>query len=61
MTAFEIIILSLTYLFYYGYILAMFSKEKNVWLRIFFVIVSFALALYAPLFIGAALFKKLNN
>ena len=61
MTHFEIIIIGFIYLFCCGYTIAMFIKEENVWLRIFLVIVSFALALYAPLFIGAAIFEKLNN
>ena len=61
MTPFEIIIISLIYLFCYGYTISMFIKEENVWLRIFLVIVSPALALYAPLFIGGAVFEKLNN
>ncbi len=61
MTPFEIIIICLIYLFCYGYSLAMFIKEENIWLRIFFVIISFALALYAPLFIGSAIYEKLNN
>lgn len=61
MTSFEIIILSLVYLFCYGYTVAIFIKEKKLWLRIFLVIVSSALALYAPFFIGGAVFEKLNN
>ena len=61
MTPFEIIIICLIYLFCYGYSLAMFIKEENIWLRIFFVIISFALALYAPLFIGSAIYEKLNE
>lgn len=61
MTPFEIIILSLIYLFCYGYAIAMFDKEENIWLKILLIIVSFALALYVPLFIGSAVFKKLNN
>lgn len=61
MTFFEIIIISLIYLFCYGYTVSMHIKEENVWLRTFLVIASFALALYAPLFIGGAVFEKLNN
>lgn len=61
MTHFEIIVITLIYLFCYGYTIAMFSKEENVWLRIFLVIVSPVLALYAPLFIGGAIYEKLNN
>ena len=61
MTPFEIIIICLIYLFCYGYTTAMFIKEENIWLRIFLVIASFALALYAPLFIGSAIYEKLNE
>ena len=61
MTPFEIIILSLIYLFCLGYTMSMFIKEENIWLRIFLVIISFAIALYAPLFIGGAIYEKLNN
>lgn len=61
MTPFEIIIISLIYLFCYGYTVAMFIKEENVWLRVFLAIASFVLALYTPLFIGGAVFEKLNN
>lgn len=61
MTPFEIIIISLIYLFCLSYTIAIFIKEENIWLRIFFVIISFAIALYAPLFIGGAIYEKLNN
>ena len=61
MTTFEIIIISLIYLFCYGYTIAMFIKEENVWLRLFLVIASFVFALYIPLHIGGAVFAKLNN
>ena len=61
MTPFEIIILSLIYLFFYGYTIAMFIKEENVWLRLFLVIMSSMLALYAPFVMGGAVFEKLNN
>ena len=61
MTHFEIIIITLIYLFCYGYTIAIFIKEENVWLRTFLVIVSLVLALYAPLFIGSAIYEKLNN
>ena len=61
MTPFEIIIIVLIYLFCCGYTMSMFIKEENVWLRIFLVIVSLALALYAPLFIGGAIYEKLKN
>ena len=61
MTHFEIIILILIYLFCYGYTLAMFIKEKNVWLRIFLAFASFVLAVYAPILLGGAIYEKLNN
>lgn len=61
MTPFEIIIIGLIYLFCCGYTMAMFIKEENVWLRIFLVIASLVLALYAPLYIGGAIYEKLNN
>lgn len=61
MTPFEIIIITLIYLFCCGYTMSMFIKEENIWLRIFLVIISFAIALYAPLFIGGAIYEKLNN
>ena len=61
MTSFEIIIITLIYLFCLGYTIAIFIKEENIWLRIFLVIISFALALYAPFFIGDDLFEKLND
>ena len=61
MTTFEIIILAMIYLFCYGYTIAMFIKEESIWFRTLLVFVSLALALYAPLFIGGAVFKKLND
>lgn len=61
MTHFEIILFSLIYLFCYGYTLAMFPKEENVWIRIFVTIASMVLALCAPMYIGGAIYKKLNN
>lgn len=61
MTTFEIIIIGFIYLFCYGYTIAMFIKEENVWLRVFLVIISFVLVLYIPLHIGGAVFEKLNN
>ena len=61
MTHFEIIIIVLIYLFCYGYTMSMFIKEENVWLRTYLVIVSLVLALYAPLYIGGAIYEKLNN
>lgn len=61
MTHFEIIILTLIYLFCYGYTLAMFIKEENTWLRISLVVACFILAVYAPLFMGPAVYEKLNN
>ena len=61
MTTFEIIIIGLIYLFCYDYTIAMFIKEENLWLRIFLVIVSSVLALYAPFIIGGAVFEKLKQ
>jgi len=62
MTDFEIILLVLIYMFCYGYTIAIFIKEEgNIWLKLLLVIVSFALALYAPVFIGSVVFEKLNN
>ena len=61
MTHFEIIIIVFIYLFCYGYTTSIFIKEENVWLRIVLCLFSLVLALYAPLYIGCALFEKLNN
>ena len=61
MTHFEIIIITLIYLFCYGYTIAMFIKEENTWLRIVLCLFSLVLALYAPVYIGGAVFEKLNN
>lgn len=61
MTHFEIIILSFVYLFCYGYTLGMFIKEENIWFRFFGAIASLAFALYAPLWIGGAIYEKLNS
>lgn len=61
MTLFEIIIISLIYLFCYGFTLAIFVKEENLWLRIFLAIISFALTFYAPLMIGGMLYNKLKG
>ena len=61
MTTFEIIIITLIYLFCYGYTIAMFIKEENTWLRIVLCLFSLVLALYAPVYIGGAVFEKLNN
>lgn len=61
MTPFEIIIITLIYLFCCGYTMSMFIKEENIWLRIFLVIISFVVALYVPIFIGGAIYEKLNN
>ena len=61
MTPFEIIIITLIYLFCWEYTMSIFIKEENIWLRIFLVLVSLVLALYAPLFIGGAIYEKLNN
>ena len=61
MTHFEIIIITLIYLFCYGYTIAMFIKEESTWLRIVLCLFSLVLALYAPVYIGGAVFEKLNN
>lgn len=61
MTHFEIIIITLIYLFCYGYTIAIFIKEENTWLRIVLCLFSLVLALYAPVYIGGAVFEKLNN
>lgn len=61
MTHFEIIVITLIYLFCYGYTIAMFIKEENTWLRIVLCLFSLVLALYAPVYIGGAVFEKLNN
>ena len=61
MTHFEIIVITLIYLFCYGYTIAMFIKEENTWLRIVLCLFSLVFALYAPVYIGGAVFEKLNN
>ena len=61
MTTFEIIILVIIYMICYGYTLAYFIKEENVWLRLFLVIASSILVIYAPLKIGGMLYNKLNK
>lgn len=61
MTPFEIIILSIIYMICYGFVLAIFIKEDNLWVRLLFVIISLALALYAPLMIGGMLYEKLKG
>lgn len=61
MNTFEIIILAVIYMICYGYTLAIFIKEKNVWLRILLAIVSLGIAIYAPLMIGGMLYNKLNG
>lgn len=61
MTAFEIIIFSIIYLFCYGFTMSMFMKEENVWLIFFYAIISFVLAFYAPLIIGGMLYEILNK
>lgn len=43
MALLEFIILTIIYGVFYGYTLAMFIKEKNVWLKILFAIVFLAL------------------
>ena len=61
MTPFEIIVFIIIYMVCYGFVLAMFIKESNVWVRLLGVIVSLALAIYAPLMIGEMLYEKLKG
>ena len=61
MTPFEIIIIGFIYLFCLGFTMEMFLKEENIWFRIILVLLAFVLAIYAPLFIGGAIYEKLNN
>ena len=61
MTTFEIIILAIIYMICYGFTLALFIKEENVWLRTIMAIVSLGFAIYAPLMIGGMLYEKLNK
>lgn len=61
MTQFEIIILGIIYLICYGFTIAMFKKEDNVWLVILLIILSLVIAFYAPLIAGTMLYKKLNK
>lgn len=61
MTHFETIILIWIYIFCYGYTLAAFIKEENTRLRIFLAFASLFFALYAPFFMGGAIYEKLNN
>lgn len=61
MTTFEIIMLTIIYLICYGYTLAIFDEEKNVWFRIFFAFASLVLAIYTPFIIGNMLYKKLKT
>lgn len=61
MTPFEIIILSVIYIFCLGFVLAVHIKEENMWLRVFLTIGSFVLAIYAPLMISGMLYDKLKE
>lgn len=61
MTPFEIIILAEIYIVCYGYMLAMFSKEENVGLRLLFAMVCLILAIYAPIIFGSMLYEKLKK
>jgi len=61
MTQFEIIILIIIYIFCYGFTVAPFVKEDNVWLRLYFVIMSLAMAICAPLILGGMLYEKLKE
>ena len=62
MTTFEIIILTIIYMFCYGYTLAMAIKEEeNAWIRILLVFLSLVIVIYAPLMIGGMLYEKLEG
>ena len=61
MTHFETLILTFIYPFCYGYTLATFIKEKNTGLRIFVAIASLIFTFSAPLYIGGAIYEKLNS
>jgi len=61
MTPFETIILIVIYMFCYGFTLSIFIKEEHLWLRIFLSIMSLFLAIYAPIFIGGAIYEKLSQ
>lgn len=65
MTPFEIIILSIIYMICYSFVLTMLIEEDNVednvWVKLLWVIVSLALAIYAPLIIGGMLYNKLKG
>lgn len=61
MTLFEILIIGCIYLFCYGYALAMFIKEKDIWLVIVWMIASLGVAFYVPVLIGSKVFEKLND
>lgn len=61
MTPFEIIILIVIYMVCYGYTLAMFIKEKNVWFRILYTIMSLVLVVNAPIIFGGMLYEKMEK
>lgn len=61
MTQFEILILIIIYMFCYGFTIAPFVKEDNVWLRLYLVTMSLAIAICAPITIGGMLYEKLNK
>lgn len=61
MTQFEILILIIIYMFCYGFTVAPFLKEDNVWIRLYFVIMSLVMAIPAPLIIGGMLYEKLKE
>ena len=61
MTQFEIIILIIIYVFCYGFTVAPFVKEDNVWLRLYLVTMSLFTAIFAPLMIGGMLYEKLKE
>jgi hypothetical protein len=47
-------------MFCYGFTVAPFLKEDNVWIRLYFVIMSLVMAIPAPLIIGGMLYEKLK-
>lgn len=63
MTPFEVIIISIIYIFCYGFTIEIFIKEEeNVWLMPLWTIISLVIAIYyAPLTIGKMLYEKLKD
>jgi hypothetical protein len=48
-------------MFCYGFTVAPFLKEDNLWIRLYFVIMSLVMAIPAPLIIGGMLYEKLKE